>query len=85
MPLFSHHPAEKWIPVRYLQHDVECDFCRFPVMAKTPGRTKGSRGTVVWWNPHRRVYECMECRSEGMRAEAVRDEEELRSLAGARP
>lgn len=73
---FDQHPAEKWIPVRFLRQAVVCSFCRCTVWAGSPGHTTGTRGTRVWWNQWRNEYECMPCRSEAVRAGIAFDVEQ---------
>lgn len=70
---FEDHPAEQWTPVRYMAHDAACDFCRFTIFKGSPGRSAGTRGTRCWWNSYRRVYECLGCRTEAMRADTARE------------
>lgn len=69
---FEDHPAEYWTPVRYMQHDAVCDFCRFKIPRGSPGRSRGTRGTRCWWNAFRKVYECLDCRTEAVRADIAR-------------
>ncbi len=71
-PRFEDHPAEQWVPVRTLRNDTDCSFCGFLILKGSPGRSAGTRGTLCWFNPERRQYECLGCRSEAMRAEDAR-------------
>lgn len=69
---FEDHPHEQWTPVRTLHADAPCFFCGRLILRGSPGRTMGTRGTRCWWNAARREYECLDCRSEAMRAEETR-------------
>lgn len=71
---FDEHPAEQWIPVRWVKKAVRCDFCRSNIPAGKPGTTTGSRGTKAWYCRHRNIFECLGCRSEAMRADTARKE-----------
>lgn len=63
---------EAWIPVRFVRVEVRCDFCKHRIPVGSPGRKTGTRGTRCWWNKVRRVYECLDCRTDGFRAEEAR-------------
>jgi hypothetical protein len=70
-----------WVPVRYVKNEVRCDFCGRRIPKGAPGNSTGTRGTRCWWNMLRRVYECLDCRTEGFRAEEARakiDEEQAK-------
>jgi len=82
---FEDHPAERWTPVRHVPAGVACDFCRNGIPAGSPGRRAGERGTRAWYNAHRRVYECIGCRSEAFRADAARLAQEQQPTAPGRP
>lgn len=81
---FDAHPAEQWTPVRHVPHGVTCDFCWYEIPAGSPGRRKGERGTRAWYNAHRRVWECLGCRSEAFRADFARLASETEPVAHAR-
>jgi hypothetical protein len=81
---FWDHPAERWSPVRFVPRGVTCGFCRVDIPAGSPGRTRGTRGTRAYYNAHRRIYECIGCRTEGIRAEEAGRAEELLAQGGAR-
>lgn len=59
----------RWIPIRFLPRGAMCDFCQ----CRIPQRRPGQIGTVAWYSPTIRAYECLACRSEGFRAELVRE------------
>jgi len=64
--------AERWTPVRFVANAQRCDFCGCDIPRAKPGNTVGTRGTKAWWNPDRKVWECLGCRTEGFRAEEER-------------
>ena len=68
-------PEDAWIPVRYILHDETCSNCGFRIARASPGASKGTRGTKAWWNKAANVWECLECRSEAVRALKARHEE----------
>jgi len=53
---------ERWAPVRHVPRGVACDFCWRAI-------AKGARAEHC---PTRNVYECLPCREEAARAEAMR-------------
>lgn len=65
-----------WTPVRYVQFEQRCSFCRGRVPKGSPGTRTGERGTKAYFRKladGRGEWECMECREEGARAERARD------------
>ena len=69
---FEDHPAEKWTPARHVPTGVYCDFCNCWIRKASPGNSTGSRGTKAWYNAYRKVWECLGCRTEAMRADFAR-------------
>ena len=69
--------SREWTPARYVPRGIACDFCRFPIPHGSPGHSKGDRGTKAWYCARLRVWECMPCRSEAMRAEAAWEDNRL--------
>lgn len=65
------HPDEQWTPVRYVREPQRCDFCWQTIRAGSPGTRTGERGTKAYYNATRRVWECLECRTEGTRVQMV--------------
>lgn len=71
--------STRWVPARMDPNRYDnrrrfsCDFCWEEIPRDKPGSSRGTRGTKAWYNPARRVYECLGCRSEGFRAEEVRE------------
>lgn len=61
-----------WTPARYIDKSQKCDFCWNAIVRCKPGNTTGTRGTKAWYNAALGIWECLACRSEGMRAEEAR-------------
>jgi hypothetical protein len=61
-------PVETWIPMRTVYASTWCWFCGAFIAKGKPGNTTGTRGTKAWWCRERDVCECLECRSEAIRA-----------------
>lgn len=70
-------PAPQWIPVRYVAHDQQCQFCGERIPKGSPGSRVGERGTRAWWDKAHDVWECIPCREEATRAELARDRKEV--------
>jgi hypothetical protein len=64
--------SETWVPIRTVYAWTYCWFCGTLIAKAKPGSTTGTRGTKAWWCKERDVLECLDCRSEGMRAEEAR-------------
>ena len=64
---------EEWTPIRHLRTAQRCDFCWRTIQPFKPGTVKGDRGTKAYYQPERRVFECMSCHAELERAEAARE------------
>lgn len=75
---------DNWTPVRFVPGEVPCSFCLRKIPRGAPGSSKGTRGTKAYWCSDRKVWECVACRAEGVRAEIVQDEQD-RIFRGARP
>lgn len=65
---------DNWTPVRFVPGEVPCSFCLRKIPRGAPGSSKGTRGTKAYWCNSRKVWECIECRAEGVRAELAQDE-----------
>jgi hypothetical protein len=61
-----------WVPARHVQQAQKCATCRVVIPKGAPGTSTGSRGTKAWYNRLSREWECIACRSEGMRADDAR-------------
>lgn len=65
-----------WTPVRYVQFEQRCAFCRGRIPKGSPGTRTGERGTKAYFRKlpdGRGEWECMECREEGARADRARE------------
>lgn len=76
-------PEPFWMPVRFVPDGVTCDFCRFVIPRSFPGRRTGERGTKAYFNSLMRVYECIGCRQDELRAQSARLDAELAARAAA--
>ena len=76
-----------WTPARYIAHDTRCHLCGADIARTKPGATTGTRGTKAFFNATLGLFECMDCRLEGTRAELagheLRSPREERCLACA--
>lgn len=61
-----------WVPVRFIQRPQRCAFCQCTIRRGSPGSSKGTRGTKAWRNGITGEWECIPCRTEGFKVEAVR-------------
>lgn len=70
----ARHPGELWTPVRYVSRNQVCDFCWCTIPKGSPGNSAGTRGTRAWFNHYLGIWECLECRTEAVRAELMREQ-----------
>jgi hypothetical protein len=63
-----------WIPLRTVQRELRCAFCRGRIPKGRPGTRTGERGTKAWLEKETGRIECLGCRTEGFRAEEARAE-----------
>jgi hypothetical protein len=59
--------------------------CGGRIPRSKPGTSTGTRGTKAYFSPEARAWECIECRSEGVRAEIAQQEIEDAIRRRARP
>ena len=76
------HAREVWTPVRSISADQQCYFCWCRIARGKPGRSTGDRGTKAFYCHEARLWQCLECHAEHVRAEIARNE--LRRAQGER-
>lgn len=64
-------PEPYWMPVRYVNEPQVCSFCGYTIQRASPGSTTGSRGTKAYFNSLTKVWECIGCRQEALRAQGA--------------
>jgi hypothetical protein len=64
-------PEPYWIPARFVHAPQVCDFCGLTIPVGSPGSRTGERGTRAYFNSLLKVWECMDCRQEALRAHAA--------------
>lgn len=64
-------PEPFWTPARYVHAPQVCSFCGCTIPAGAPGTTTGTRGTRAYFNGLLKVWECMGCHQEALRAQSA--------------
>ena len=79
------HAREVWTPARTIASDQRCYFCFGSIPRGSPGRRTGDRGTKAFYCHTARLWQCLECHAEHVRAEIARDALERRPPPGSGP
>ena len=79
-----HDPEPYWIPSQYVHAAQVCDFCGNAIPRSRPAAPAAPRTTKAYFNSLLKVWECIGCRHEGMRAHVAQrelDAERVRGIA----
>ena len=64
-------PEPYWTPARFVHEPQTCSFCGYMIPRASPGSTTGTRGTKAYFNSLTKVWECIGCRQEALRAQGA--------------
>ena len=70
-PAMVRDPEPYWIPVRFVREPHDCSFCGYTIPRGAPGARTGERGTKAYLNSLTRLWECIGCRQEALRAQGA--------------